>query len=71
MFAELAQNFEGFRAGKEKFKLRFYIGHDGSMIRLTSGLGIGKSMLLRWPALGSEIVVEVCQISILNHVYGV
>ncbi|KZS89478.1 phosphoglycerate mutase-like protein [Sistotremastrum niveocremeum HHB9708] len=47
-------------------KMRIYIGHDGSMIRLASGLGIGKQEhngRLRWPALGSEIVFEVWSMS--------
>jgi 2-phosphoxylose phosphatase len=56
MFQELAQNFLSFKAGQEGFKLRLYIGHDGSMIRLASGLGIQGP--LRWPALGSEFVFE-------------
>jgi len=45
--------------------MRFYVGHDGSMIRLAAGLGLGRTGLgsgrLRWPALGSEIVLEVWQ----------
>ena len=57
MFQELAQNFISFKAGGETFKLRFYVGHDGSMVRLASGLGIQGP--LRWPALGSEFVFEV------------
>jgi 2-phosphoxylose phosphatase len=51
--------------GKETYKLRLYVGHDGSMIRLASGLGIGKpgsDGTLRWPALGSEIVFEVWRV---------
>ncbi|KZT33072.1 phosphoglycerate mutase-like protein [Sistotremastrum suecicum HHB10207 ss-3] len=43
-------------------KMRIYVGHDGSLIRLASGLGIGKqdhNGRLRWPALGSEIILEV------------
>ena len=47
------------QVGEESFKLRFYVGHDGSMVRLASGLGFGKIAPLRWPALGSEIVMEV------------
>ena len=58
-FQELLQNFELFRSGDEKFKARLFIGHDGTMIRLASGLGLGKISPLRWPALGSEIVMEV------------
>ena len=57
MFQELAQNFLSFKSGEENFKLRLYVGHDGSMIRLASGLGIQGP--LRWPALGSEFVFEV------------
>ena len=59
MFQELAMNFNLFKSGGESFKLRFYVGHDGSMVRLASGLGFGKIAPLRWPALGSEIVMEV------------
>lgn len=52
-------NFELFRSGKKTFKLRFYVGHDGSMIRLISALGLGEIAQLRWPSLGSELVMEV------------
>lgn len=65
MFQELAMNFKLFHSGGETFKLRFYVGHDGSMIRLASGLGFGNIVPLRWPALGSEIVMEV---SIRRHI---
>ncbi|KAI0071352.1 phosphoglycerate mutase-like protein [Panus rudis PR-1116 ss-1] len=58
-FFELAQNFKLFQSGKETFKARLFVGHDGSMIRLASGLGFGRNAPLRWPALGSEIVMEV------------
>jgi hypothetical protein len=58
-FSELVRNFKSFRSGNERYKLRFYIGHDGTMIRLASGLGLGKNAPLRWPAMGSEIVMEV------------
>ena len=56
---ELATNFKLFRSGGERYKLRFYVGHDGSMVRLAALLGFGKNGPLRWPALGSEIVMEV------------
>lgn len=59
MFQELAMNFKAFQSGSETFKMRFYSGHDGSMVRLASGLGFGKVAPLRWPALGSEVVMEV------------
>ena len=52
-------NFQLFRSNKETFKLRFYVGHDGSMIRLISALGLGETEQLRWPGLGSELVMEV------------
>lgn len=52
-------NFQTFRAGKETFKMRFFVGHDGTMIRVASAFGLGKLSPLRWPALGSEIVMEV------------
>ncbi|KAH9929330.1 phosphoglycerate mutase-like protein [Fomitopsis serialis] len=58
-FMELAHNFKMFRSGGETHKLRFYVGHDGSMIRLASLLGLGKVAPLRWPAMGSEIIMEV------------
>jgi hypothetical protein len=32
MFGELAQNFVAFKEGKETFKARLYVGHDGSMV---------------------------------------
>lgn len=58
-FLELAHNFRRFRAGGESHKLKLYVGHDGTMIRLASLLGLGKVAPLRWPALGSEIIIEV------------
>lgn len=57
---ELSRNFKQFRTGNEPYKMRVFVGHDGSMIRLASLLGLGKVAPLRWPALGSEIVMEVC-----------
>ncbi|VDB88336.1 unnamed protein product [Peniophora sp. CBMAI 1063] len=59
MYKELANNFQSFAAGKETKKARLYVGHDGSMIRLAAGLGLGNVSPLRWPALGSEIIMEV------------
>ncbi|KAJ3529634.1 hypothetical protein NM688_g7829 [Phlebia brevispora] len=61
LLQEFSMNFQNFRAGKETFKLRFFVGHDGTMIRVASAFGIGKLAPLRWPALGSEIVMEVWQ----------
>lgn len=59
MFMELSQNLRALVAGTESYKMRLYVGHDGSMIRLASGLGMGNQAPLKWPALGSEIVIEV------------
>lgn len=59
MFMELARNMRTLAAGKEPYKMRLYIGHDGSIIRLASGLGLGAHAPLQWPALGSEIIMEV------------
>lgn len=44
---------------RPRHKLHMYIGHDGSMVRLAAGLGLGSANGLRWPAMGSEIVMEV------------
>jgi 2-phosphoxylose phosphatase len=60
MFSEIARNFVAFKNGHESYKARLHIGHDGTMVRLAAGLGLGASAPLRWPALGSEIVIEVC-----------
>lgn len=46
--------------------MRIYVGHDGTIIRLVSGLGGGKlysndagtSGSLKWPAFGSEVSIE-------------
>ncbi len=62
MINELRQNFANFRAHQEPYKLRFHVGHDGSMIRLSAILGLGQISNLRWPGLGSEMVMEVCMI---------
>lgn len=63
-FSELLHNFERFQSGEETHKLRIYVGHDGSMIRLAAGLGLGhvsNGGTLRWPAMGSEIIMEVSE----------
>ncbi|KAI0758759.1 phosphoglycerate mutase-like protein [Fomes fomentarius] len=64
---ELAMNFKLFRSGGELYKLRFFVGHDGTMIRLASLLGLGKIAPLRWPALGSEIIMEVWETQRNEH----
>jgi 2-phosphoxylose phosphatase len=62
---ELVQNFKDIRSGSDFKKLKMYVGHDGSMIRLASGLGFGRNGALRWPAMGSEIILEVSTTFIL------
>ena len=52
-------NLRNFQSKKTKAKAHLTVGHDGSMIRLASGLGLGKIQPLRWPALGSELIIEV------------
>jgi len=51
MFSELADAIEA-----PKHPLALYVAHDTSVVRLAAGLGI---FPLRWPRLGSEIVIEV------------
>jgi hypothetical protein len=59
-FSELAATFRSLEAGTEPYAARLVVGHDGSMIRLASGLGLGaQAPGLRWPGMGSEIVFEV------------
>jgi hypothetical protein len=59
-FSELAATFRSLAAGTEPYAARLVVGHDGSMIRLASGLGLGaQAPGLRWPGMGSEIVFEV------------
>ncbi|KIN93474.1 hypothetical protein M404DRAFT_171145 [Pisolithus tinctorius Marx 270] len=62
-FAELADTLRHVHVvgvqGRPKHKLHMYVGHDGSMVRLAAGLGLGRANGLRWPAMGSEIVMEV------------
>lgn len=67
-FQELAMSLRNFQSRKTSTKLHLTVGHDGSMIRLASGLGLGKINPLRWPALGSELIMEVLssKISILR-----
>ena len=63
-FSELLHNFERLRSGEETYRLRFYVGHDGTLIRLAAGLGLGHASnggALRWPAMGSEIIMEVSE----------
>ncbi|KIM51609.1 hypothetical protein SCLCIDRAFT_142949 [Scleroderma citrinum Foug A] len=66
-FAELAHTFQRVgaqvRTAHTRHKMHMYIGHDGSMVRLASGLGLGEVHGLRWPAMGSEIVMEVWRTS--------
>lgn len=68
-FSELLHNLERFQSGEETHKLRIYVGHDGTMVRLAAGLGLGHASnggTLRWPAMGSEIIMEVSE----HHCFG-
>ncbi|KAH8980764.1 phosphoglycerate mutase-like protein [Lactarius hatsudake] len=51
LFSELADALEA-----PKHKLALYVAHDTSIVRLAAGLEI---FPLRWPRLGSEIVIEI------------
>jgi hypothetical protein len=51
LFSELADALEA-----PKHSLALYVAHDTSMVRLAAGLEI---FPLRWPRLGSEIVIEI------------
>jgi len=51
MFSELAASLD-----TPEHRLALYVAHDTSVVRLAAGLGI---FPLRWPRLGSEIVIEV------------
>lgn len=46
-------------------KVRFIVGHDGTMVRLLKTLA--QSGNIRWPALGSEVVFEVWKDSNGEH----
>ena len=49
--SEIADDLEA-----PKHKLALHVAHDGSIVRLAAALEI---FPLRWPRLGSEIVIEV------------
>ena len=51
MFSELAVALSA-----PEHRLALYVAHDTSIVRLAAGLGI---FPVRWPRLGSEIVIEV------------
>ncbi len=51
LFSELADALES-----PKHRPALYVAHDVSVVRLAAGLTI---FPLRWPRLGSEIVIEV------------
>lgn len=56
---ELSRNLHSFKTGGEKYKLKYYVGHDGTMVRLYKSLGLAGQF--KWPAMGSEVVFEVYQ----------
>ncbi|SNX85424.1 related to acid phosphatase [Melanopsichium pennsylvanicum] len=56
---ELSRNLHRFVTGEDKYKLKYYVGHDGTMVRLYKSLGLTGQF--KWPAMGSEVVFEVYQ----------
>lgn len=54
---ELSTNLQRFKSGEDKYKLKYYVGHDGTMVRLYKSLGLAGQF--KWPAMGSEVVIEV------------
>jgi 2-phosphoxylose phosphatase len=63
MISEIAHSFREWEAGHDSHKLRLHVGHDGSMIRLNALIGLGNITPLRWPGLGSEVIMEVSVLS--------
>jgi hypothetical protein len=56
--SEIADDLEA-----PRHRLALHVAHDGSIVRLAAALEI---FPLRWPRLGSEIVIEVCATSSLD-----
>lgn len=54
---ELSRNLQRFQSGEEEYKLKWYVGHDGTIVRLYKSLGLAGSF--QWPAMGAEVVLEV------------
>ncbi len=54
---ELSRNLQRFKSGEDSYKLKYYVGHDGTMVRLYKSLGLAGAF--QWPAMGSEVVLEV------------
>ncbi|SJX62622.1 related to acid phosphatase [Sporisorium reilianum f. sp. reilianum] len=54
---ELSRSFKRFASGEDKYKMRYTVGHDGTMVRLYKSLGLAGQF--KWPAMGSEVVMEV------------
>lgn len=57
---ELSRNFKNFVSGQDKYKLKYYVGHDGTMVRLYKSLGLAGQF--QWPAMGSEVVIETYEL---------
>ncbi|KAJ9480318.1 hypothetical protein PHBOTO_003569 [Pseudozyma hubeiensis] len=57
---ELSRNLKQFASGEDKHKLKYYVGHDGTMVRLYKSLGLAGQF--KWPAMGSEVVIEVYEL---------
>ncbi|CAO1615853.1 unnamed protein product [Sympodiomycopsis kandeliae] len=55
---ELALTLQNVLQGKQgREKVQFIVGHDGTIVRLLKTLA--QSGVIRWPALGSEVVFEI------------
>ncbi|PWY97721.1 phosphoglycerate mutase-like protein [Testicularia cyperi] len=54
---ELSRNLQAVQNNSAGHKLKWYVGHDGTMVRLFKTLA--QKGPISWPALGSEIVIEV------------
>jgi len=56
LIGELATILAGVAEGTERHRLRYIVGHDGTMNRLIGALRLQSPM--RWPPFGAEVVIE-------------
>lgn len=54
---ELSRNLKQVVNAQDTHKLKYYVGHDGTMVRLYKSLGLAGQF--QWPAMGSEVIIEV------------
>ena len=54
---ELMRDLKAVQEGSMQSKVKLFVAHDGTMVRLLKTLA--QSGQIRWPALGSEVVIEV------------